>query len=103
MIKRYKKDIKDEIFWNYFKYQNLSFLAKDLIIVNQAKNEQLVNNVNHGLVDLGNDINRKKNPYNQNSNKIINVAEKIQEFNKQQNCRGIKILTPKQMLQRLPK
>ena len=42
MIKRYKKDIKDEIFWNYFKYQNLSFLAKDLIIVNQAKNEKIM-------------------------------------------------------------
>ena len=26
-----KKDINDEIFWNYLKYQNPTFLAKDLI------------------------------------------------------------------------
>ena len=32
-----EKDISDEIFWNYFKYQNLSFLAKDLIRAKQAK------------------------------------------------------------------
>ena len=38
-----KKDISDEIFLNYFKYQNPSFLAKVLIRVKQAKNEQLVN------------------------------------------------------------
>ena len=34
--------IIDEVFWIYFKYQNPSFLAKDLIRANQAKNEQLV-------------------------------------------------------------
>ena len=32
-----EKDITDEIFWNYFKYQNWSFLAKGLIRANQAK------------------------------------------------------------------
>ena len=47
-----EKDINYEIFWNYFKYQNPSFLAKDLIRANQAKNEQLVNNTNDGLIDL---------------------------------------------------
>ena len=38
-IKADKKDESDEIFWNYFKYQNLSFLAKDLSRTKQAKNE----------------------------------------------------------------
>ena len=51
-IKPGEKDINDEIFWNYFKDQNPSFLAKDLISVTQAKNEQLVNNANDGLIDL---------------------------------------------------
>ena len=31
-----KKDINDETFWNYFKYRNPSFLAKDLIRAKQA-------------------------------------------------------------------
>ena len=33
-----KKDINDHIFWNYFKYQNPSSLAQDLVGTSQAKN-----------------------------------------------------------------
>ena len=32
-------DINDKTFWNYFKYQNLSFLRKDLIRAEEAKKE----------------------------------------------------------------
>ena len=46
-----KKYVNDEIFWSYFKYQNPPFLVKDLIRATQAKNEQLVNNINYGLID----------------------------------------------------
>ena len=55
-----EKDTNDEIFWNYFKYQNPSILAKDLIRATQAKNQQLVNNANDGLIDLRTAINSKK-------------------------------------------
>ena len=96
-----EKDITGEKFWNYFKYQNSSFLAKDLIKVTQAKTEQLVNNINDGLIDLRNAFNRKEIPANKNPNKILDIVEKILDFNKQQKGKGIKILTPKQMLQRL--
>ena len=41
-----EKDINDEIFRNYFKYQNSLLLAKDLIRVKQSKNQQLINNIN---------------------------------------------------------
>ena len=78
-----KKDINHETFWNYFKYQHPPFLAKDLIRDNQAKNEQLVNNIYDGFIDLRNTI-------------------KSLEFNKQQKGKGNKILIPKQMRQRLP-
>ena len=77
------------------------FLAKDLIRATQAKNEQLVNNVNDGLIDLRNTIIRKEIPENENPNEIVNFVEKILNFNKQQKGKGIKILIPKQMLQRL--
>ena len=33
-----EKYINDKIIWNYFKYQNPSFLAKDLIRATEAKN-----------------------------------------------------------------
>ena len=55
-----KKDKNDEIFRNYFKYQNLSPLGKGLIRATQAKNEQLINNVNSVLINLRNVIIRKK-------------------------------------------
>ena len=87
-----EKDINDEIFWNYFKYQNPSFLAKDLI---RAKNEQLVNNIHDGLIDLRNTIIRKEIPEDENPNKIADIVEKILDFNKQQKDKGIKILTPR--------
>ena len=48
------------MFWNYVKYENPSSLAKDLIRVTQAKNEQFVNNVNDGLTDLRKAIIRKE-------------------------------------------
>ena len=39
---------------------------------------------------------------NENRDKIINIVEKIFNFNKQQKGKGFKILTLKQMLERLP-
>ena len=71
-----------EIFWNYSKYQNLQFLAKDLIRATQGKNEQLVNNVNDGLIDLRNTIIRKEIPENLNQNKVLEIVEKTFYFNK---------------------
>ena len=47
-----KKNKKDRIFWNYFKYQNPSFLANDLLRATQAKNEQFLNNIIDGLIDF---------------------------------------------------
>ena len=54
-----QKDTNDEIFWNFFKYLKPSFCVKDLIRAKQAKNEQLVNNINNELVDLRNTIIKK--------------------------------------------
>ena len=50
--------MNDEISWNYFEQQNSLFLEKDVIRATQAKNEQLVNNVDDGLIDLRKAINK---------------------------------------------
>ena len=97
-----EKDKNNEIFSNYFKYRNPWFLVKDLISAKQNKNKKLVNNINNGSIDLRNNINRKEVPENGNPEKIDNIVEKILDFNKQQKGKGIKILTPEQMLKRLP-
>ena len=45
---------------------------------------------------------KKEIPGNENPSKTVDIVEKILYFNKQQKVKGIKILTPKQMFQRLP-
>ena len=71
-----EKDINDEIFWNCFKYQNPSFLAKDQQIrAKKAKNEQLVNNIDDELIDLRNAINKKEIPVNENPIKNVDIVE----------------------------
>ena len=54
------------------------------------------------MIDLGNAIIREKIPENANPNKIVDNIDKILGFNKPEKCREIKILTLKQMFQRLP-
>ena len=52
------------------------------------------------MIDLRNYINSKEISENENQKKYI--VEKIRDFNKQQQVKGIKILTPRQILQRWP-
>ena len=97
----YEKDVNDGIFWN-FKYP--SFLAKDLVTTIQAKDEQLINNVDWLLENKFLKIKKKK------KKKSRWYCQKIiLNFNKQRKgkrcpvdiAKQIKILSPKQMLQRL--
>ena len=59
--------------------------------------------MNHWLIEwLTNWIYSKLIPENKNLKKVLNIVKKILDFNKQQKGKGIKILSPKQMVQRLP-
>ena len=51
---------------------------------------------------LRNDVNKKIIRENENPDKVLNIVEKILLFNKQQKGKGLNILNPKQMLQKLP-
>ena len=50
------------------------------------------------MINLRNSINSKEIPENENSKKVVNIVHHILDFNKQGKSKGIKILTPKQML-----
>ena len=54
------------------------------------------------MTELRNSINSKGILENENPKKVVNIVEKIIDCNKKQKGKVIKILTPKQMLQRLP-
>ena len=58
----------------------------------------MVNKVEDTLIDLGNVASKTTIPENENPDKIIDITEKILEFNKQRKRKELKILTPKQML-----
>ena len=47
-------------------------------------------------------VNRKEISRNKNPDEVIDIAEEIINFNKQQKGKRLKKLTSKQMLQRLP-
>ena len=70
------------------------------------KNNQLVNIIKSGLKDLNNEINEmsEKERENERVGKVIEIVKRILAYIKQQNQQGegIKILTPNQMLSRLP-
>ena len=54
------------------------------------------------MIDLGNALNIKLIPKNENPEKVTNIFENILHFDKQQKIKGLKMLTAKQILQRLP-
>ena len=54
------------------------------------------------MINLRNSINSKEIPENKSPKKAVHIVEKSVDFNKQQKDQEVKILTPKQMLQRLP-
>ena len=72
---------------------------------NKDKNKQLVDLIESGLSDLKNEIKKMSEDEIkvENLDKIVDIVEKILEFNQQnQERHGLKILTPNQMLSRLP-
>ena len=53
------------------------------------------------MIDLSNGVIKKEIPENKNPDEVINIAENILDFSKLQKDKVFKILTPKQMLQKL--
>ena len=54
------------------------------------------------MINLSNSVNSREIPENKKQDKINDAVEKILNFNKQQKGKGLSILTPYQILQRLP-
>ena len=80
-----EKYINDKIIWNYFKYQNPSFLAKDLIRATEAKNQKFVSYDNGRLVNLRKAIDKKQFPENENPKKqsiLLITSSTLLNFNK---------------------
>ena len=99
-------DINEELFKEYFKFQRHSEMLKYLNKTNdKEKNNELVSMISSGLKDLKKDIIDfcEEERKTEKPDKIVKIVREIVRFNKQkQEGQGIKILTPNQMLSRLP-
>ena len=98
--------INKELFNKLFHYQTLFALLKNLYKTNdKEKNNELVNVINSGLKDLKEEIKKMSEEERkiENPDMIVKIVKKILRFNKQnQKGKGLKSLTPNQMLSRLP-
>ena len=93
--------------FNYFNFVEPSDLAKKLFeIKDKKKNNDFVEEIRNRWSKLKNGIEKipRDKKENKGLNKILEIVEDILNFNKQnqQKGQGIKILTPSQMLNRLP-
>ena len=95
-----------ELFKKHFFFQTPSALLKNLNKTNdKEKNNELVKVIISGLKDLKEEIKNvsKKEIKIKNPESMVEIVEMILKLNKQnQQGQGIKILTPNQMLNRLP-
>ena len=107
-IENESKGINYDLFWKYFNFAVItSGLTKQLYgIKNRKENNELVNVIKSELSDLKDEIKEtsedEKNP--EKPDKILKIVEEILDFINKQNQigKGLKILTPSQMLSRLP-
>ena len=97
-------DINNGFFNKYFKFQRPSDMLLNKTN-DTEKNNKLVNLINSGLKDLKEEIKKMSEAEIEieDPEPIVEIVEKILKFNEQnQQGQGIKILTPNQMLNRLP-
>ena len=92
-------DINEALFKRHFNFQRPSNIFNSLNNINDIKQKnKLINVIISGLKVMFEEERETEKP-----DKIVEIVEEILRFNKQkQEGQGIKILTPNQMLSRLP-
>ena len=75
-------NVSIELFNEYFKYPNPTFLLKDLYEPNKTRSNKIVNRGSDAFIDLRNAVNRKEIPEYEKPEGVIDIAEEILNFNK---------------------
>ena len=106
IINKNEENINNELFKEYFDYSNPDTMIKRLKNVNDEINKNMVESINKNLNKMEKII--KYLPENktfkiEENKKMIDIVERILELNSEKQLGlGLKILTPNQMLSRLP-
>ena len=105
-VNKQETKINKELFKSYLSFQTPSPLLKELYKTNdQEKNRLLGSVINSGLKELKEKIKKmyKKERKIEKPDKIVKIVKRILNFHKQNpKGKGLEILTPNQMLSRLP-
>ena len=106
-IENESKDINYDLLKKHFFIAVPSVLIKELYETkNRKKNNELVNVIKSRLSDLKDEIKEMSEDEKEieKPDKILKIVEEILDFNNKQNQigKGLKMLTPSQMLSRLP-
>ena len=107
MINKEDEHVNQEMFQKYFKIQKPRLMYKILRSINDKKtNSNLLDMFNSALKDLKEETKNmsKEDKEIEKPDEIIRAVKMILDFNEidQQKGQGLKILTPNQMLSRLP-
>ena len=73
-----------------------------MVKTDQSKNKKIVKQSTDSINELRKSIIKKEVPKNEKPNKIIDIVKKIVDLNNPEKGTGLKIITPKQILHRLP-
>ena len=73
-----------------------------MVKTDQSKNKKIVKQSIDSINELRKSIIKKEVPKNEKPNKIIDIVKKILDLNNPEKGIGLKIITPKQILHRLP-
>ena len=73
-----------------------------MVKTDQSKNKKIVKQSIGSINELRKSIIKKEVPKNEKPNKIIDIVKKILDLNNPEKGTGLKIITPKQILHRLP-
>ena len=106
IINKNKENINNELFKEYFDYSNPETMIKRLKDADDEKNKNIVKSINKNLNKMKKiikNVPEDKTFKTEENEKIIDIVERILELNSEKQLGlGLKILTPNQMLSRLP-
>ena len=101
-IENQEKEIDKKLFEKYFEYQSPSEMLDNLFSLENLKRNGVAEKISNNFEYLFDKV--KELPPNEGVEecKVLKTVKMILEFNRQQQGKGLKILTRNQMLSRLP-
>ena len=101
-IKDQETEIDKELFKKYFEYQSPSEMLDNLLSLDNLRRNEVSEKISNHFEYLFDKVKELPPDEGVKEKKILEIIQKILEFNRQQQGQGLKILRPTQMLSRLP-